>query len=147
SRLGAKGNHARGSGASLGKWLRIDRTVIKNAPIMHAPARVVRRTLRRRHWQIVGERPRPQGRAHMHVPGKCGGAAVAAELGRGETIGRKIGAQASFLPWDADGVQALAMHVAEVLDREARLAVVFRRARRQNAAAEGPRLVGKFGLE
>ncbi len=83
----------------------------------------------------------------MHVPGECGGAAVAAELGRGETIGRKIGAQASFLPWDADGEQALAMHVAEVLDREARLAVVFRRARRQNAAAEGPRLVDEFGLE
>ena len=38
------------------------------------------------------------------------------------------------------------MHVAEVLDREARLAVVFLRARSKHTAAEPPRLVDELGL-
>ena len=38
------------------------------------------------------------------------------------------------------------MHVAEILDREGRLAVVLRGARRQHARAEAARLVDQRGL-
>ncbi len=41
--------------------------------------------------------------------------------------------------------QALGMHVAEILDRKGRVAIVLRRARRQHAAAEPARLADQIG--
>ncbi len=42
--------------------------------------------------------------------------------------------------------QAFRMHVAEILDRESGLAIVFLRARRQHAATECPRPSDQLGL-
>ena len=66
---------------------------------MRRPARVVLGALLRAHLQIVGERAGPQRRAHMHVPGQRGRAAVAAELGGGEAIGAEATRRARHAPW------------------------------------------------
>src|SRR5262245_3212999 len=46
----------------------------------------------------------------------------------------------------ADAQEPFRVHVAEVLDRERRVAIVLRGARRQYARAEGPRLADQRGL-
>ncbi len=82
----------------------------------------------------------------MHVPGERGRPAKAAELRGGQAIGLEIGAETALLLRDADREQAFRMHVAEVLDRESGLTIVFLRARRQHAAAECPRPSDQLGL-
>ena len=59
----------------------------------------------------------------------------------------KVGAQAAVRLRDADGEQALGVHVAKILEREARLAVVFLGAWREHTPAEAPRLVDEVGLQ
>jgi hypothetical protein len=98
------------------------------------------------HLKVVGERPGPQGRAHVHVPGQRRGPAVAAELGGGEAVGPEAGTPASFGFGDADREQALPVHVAEVLDRKCRIAIVPGRTRRQHTRAEPARPVDQLGL-
>ena len=82
----------------------------------------------------------------MHVPGERGRAAVAAELCGGEAIGAERGAEPALLLRHADAQQAFGVHVAEILDREGRVAVVLRGARRQHARAEAARLVDQRGF-
>src|ERR1700731_4552090 len=83
----------------------------------------------------------------MHVPGKCSRPAIAAELGRCDAIGGKIGTQAAFLARDADSQPALRMHVTKVLDRETCRAIVLSCARREHAAAEPASLVDEARLK
>ena len=82
----------------------------------------------------------------MHVPGQRGRAAIAAELGGGQTIGAEARARAALLARHADGEQAFLVHVAKVLDRERRIAIVLRGARRQHAGSEPARLFDQVGL-
>src|SRR5205085_12229382 len=81
-----------------------------------------------------------------HVPRQRGRAAVAAELGGGEAIGAKRSAEASMRLRHADPQQTLRMHVAKILDRERRVAIVLRGTRRQNAGAEAARFVAEGGF-
>ena len=74
--------------------------------------------------------------AHVHVVRQRRGAAVAADLGRHHHVGGEVGAQAAVGLGHADRQQAGRAQVGEVLEREARLAVVARRARRELVAAE-----------
>ncbi len=76
----------------------------------------------------------------------AGRAAVAAKLGGGETIGSERRAGAVVLLRHADRQQPLRMHVAEVLDREGRLAIVFGGAGRQHARAEAACLGDQRGF-
>ena len=82
----------------------------------------------------------------MHVPGQRGRAAIAAELGGGEAIGAEACACAALLARHADREQTFLVHVAEVLDRERRVAVVLRRARREHPCAERLRLLDQIGI-
>ena len=82
----------------------------------------------------------------MHVPGQRGRAAIAADLGGGEAIGAERRAGAAMLLRHADAEQAFGMHVAKILDREGRLAIVLGGARRQHACAEAARLGDQRGL-
>ena len=82
----------------------------------------------------------------MHVPGERGRAAVAAELGRGETVGAERGAEPAVFLRHADAQQPFGVHVVEILDREGRVAVVLRGAGREHARAEAARLVDQRGF-
>ena len=146
ARLGAERHRAGRGGAALRERLRIDGAIDNNATIVQAATRVVSGAVLRAHRQVVGERTRPQGRAHVHVPGQRGRAAVAAELGRGDAIGLEIRAAAPVGLRDADREQALAAHIAKVLDRKRRVAIMLRGARRQHAFAEPARLVDQIRL-
>src|SRR5262249_26702712 len=99
------------------------------------------------HLQIIRQRPRPQGRTDMHVPGQRGRAAIAAELGGGEAVCLEIGPEAALLLRHADGKEAFRVHVAKILERKARLAVVLGGPRLQHAAPEPPRLFDQRGLK
>ena len=116
--------------------LGVDGAVADDALVVQPAALVVLGALLNRHHQVVGQRAGPQRGGHVHVPGQRGGAAIAAELGRGEAIGAVAGAEAAVSLGDADGEQALGMHVAEVLDRKGGVAIVLGSARRQHALAE-----------
>jgi hypothetical protein len=83
----------------------------------------------------------------VHVPGERGRAAVAAELRRCEAIGEEIGAEASVGFRDADGEKPLAVHIAEILERERRVAVVLGRARCQDPPSEAACLADQVGRE
>src|SRR6266545_3893801 len=100
----------------------------------------------RTHLQIVGQRPRPERRTDVHVPRQGGRAAISGELGGGKAVCLKIGAEAALLFRDTDGEEPFRVHVPEVLDRKARLAVVLSSARRQYVAPEPPGLVDQLGL-
>ena len=82
----------------------------------------------------------------MHVEGKRRRAAETAEFRRRETISAIARAAPAVLLGNADAEQALAVHVAEVLERKARLAVVLRGAWRQHPRAEPPRLRDQLRL-
>src|SRR5437879_3630583 len=72
----------------------------------------------------------------MHVEGERGGPTPAAELGRDQAIGREIGAEPALALGNAQGGELGGLEVGVVLEREARLAVVARGARREVLAAE-----------
>ena len=82
----------------------------------------------------------------MHVPGQRGRAAIAAELGGGETIGAEARARSALLARHADREKTFLMHVAKILDRERRIAVVLRGARREHPRAERSRLFDQVGV-
>ena len=145
-RLGAERCRARRRRAAFGEGLRIDRAVLDDAAVVRAARRVVRGALRGAHLQIVGERAGPQRGAHMHVPRERGRAAVAAKLGGGETVGAERCAEPAMFLRHADAQQPFGVHVAEILDREGRVAVVLRGAGREHARAEAARLVDQRGF-
>lgn len=60
----------------------------------------------------------------MHVPGQCGRAAIAADLGCSERISLVIGAQPAVLLGNSDTEQADAVQIAIVLGREHRVAII-----------------------
>src|SRR5262245_27363405 len=82
----------------------------------------------------------------MHVPGQRGGAAIAAEFRRGKAIGGEARAGTTCLFWNANGQQALLMHVAKVLEREAGVAVMLGGTGSKHAAAEAAGLVDQSGI-
>jgi hypothetical protein len=64
-------------------------------------------------------------------------AVVSLEIRAGATVGLR----------DADGEQVLAAHIAEILDRKRRVAIVLCGARREHALPEPPRLADQVGLD
>jgi hypothetical protein len=86
----------------------------------------------------VGERPGPQLRAGVHVEGERGGAVVAPHLRGDEAIGAEVGAQPAMARRHAELEQARLAHVGVVLEREGRVAIVLRRARRELLGPELP---------
>src|SRR5262249_25052983 len=89
---------------------------------------------------------RPQRGADMHVPGQRGGAAIAADLGRGEGVGLVAGAEATVLLWNGDAEQAGPVHVAIVLGRKHRPTVIGGRPPGEQRLSKLPRPRDDGGL-
>src|SRR5947207_2071791 len=123
------------------------RVALNDALVVHAPAGGMRGAVRRPHRQVIGQGARPKSRAHMHVPGQRSRPTVPSEFRGREAIGHKVRAEPAIRLGNADSKQPFGMHVAEILYRKARFPVVSRRAWREHATAELPRLVDKLGLE
>ena len=144
--LGAEGDTAGRSRAAFRERLRIDRPTVDDALVVHRAPALVLGAGGGIHVEIVRQRPGPQRRADMHVPGQRGGAAIAADLGGSQRIGLIVRAEAAMLPGNGDAEQARAMQVPVILGREFRLAVVSRRAAREHALAELACARDNFGL-
>src|SRR5580692_1057223 len=60
----------------------------------------------------------------MHVPGQRGGAAIAADFGRRESVSLIIGAEAAMLLRNRDAEQTTTVHISVVFSRKDRITIV-----------------------
>ena len=134
--LGAERDAAGRRRAAFRERLRIDRAVVDDALVVHGAAALVLGAGGRVHVEIVGERPGPQRRADVHVPGQRGRAAIAADLGGRDRIGLVVGAEAAVLFGNRDAEQAGAMQIPVILGREFGVAIIGRGAAGEHALAE-----------
>ena len=123
-----------------------NRAIRDDALVMHGASLLVFGAGGRIHVEIVGQRPGPQRRADMHVPGQRGGAAIAADFRGGERIGLVVGAKAAVLFRDGDAEQAGAVQIAVILGRECGVSVIGHGAAREYDLAELAGARDDFGL-
>ena len=121
--------------AAFGEGLRIDGTLLKNAPVMAGPHRGVFLALRFVHLDTVGKHPGPQAGADMHVESQRGGAAIAPNLSCSQHVGAKVRAAPAIFARDADPQQTGGASGSRL---ESEPACRFRRHGRQiSSGAEG----------
>ena len=101
-RLGTERDAAGRGRAAFRERLRIDRAVIDDALVVHGAPALVLVAGGGVHVEVVGQRAGPQRRADVHVPGQRGGAAIAADLGGGQSIGLVVCAETAVLLRDGD---------------------------------------------
>jgi hypothetical protein len=133
--LGAERDATGRRRATFRERLRINRAVLDDAPVMHgAPALVFRAGLGV-HIEIVGQRSGPQRRADVHIPGQRGRAAIAADLGGGQSISLVAGAETAVLLRNGDAEQSRAMQIQIILAREFGFTIVRRSAAGEHGLA------------